>query len=226
MESKIGVVFDFNGTLFFDTPFHVQAWSAVGEEIGYGPVTRRQMETCFSGLPNVEILRQMCPGEEQAWYTAYAQRKEEFYRKAIRAQGAKAALAPGAEDFLRWLNRRPIPFTIASASIRENILFFVDLFRLDRWLDPALIVYDDGSYTDKTAMYSEASRRIRRPDLIVFEDALAGIRAASKRPNTRLIVIRSALLQEQYASYPCIMAVIQDYKNDRRRLETILEAEL
>ena len=59
LDSKTGVVFDFNGTLFFDSPLHVIAWDETAQAIGAGHVDAHTMATLYSGLPNAEILKLM-----------------------------------------------------------------------------------------------------------------------------------------------------------------------
>ena len=55
------------------------------------------------------------------------------------------------------MKEKDIPFTIASASIKENIDFFIESFGLDRWIKPEDIVYDDGTYENKIAMFHKAA---------------------------------------------------------------------
>ena len=56
-----GVIFDFNGTLFFDSEKHVLAWGKMGEELrGYG-IGTEEMQAHFYGVPNnraIEYLLQ------------------------------------------------------------------------------------------------------------------------------------------------------------------------
>ena len=86
MNTINGALFDFNGTLFFDSPLHVTAWDAISMELGAGHVTRTDLDTKFSGLPNKEILKRMVGGSrEPAFYDAYSRRKEAMYRKAALA---------------------------------------------------------------------------------------------------------------------------------------------
>ena len=51
------------------------------------------------------------------------------------------------------IEKENIPFTIASASIKPNIDFFVESFELAKWFDPEKIVYDDGSFANKVKMF-------------------------------------------------------------------------
>ena len=47
-----GVIFDFNGTLFFDSEKHVLAWGKMAEELrGFG-IGLEEMQAHFYGVPN------------------------------------------------------------------------------------------------------------------------------------------------------------------------------
>ena len=76
-----------------------------------------------------------------------------------------------------------IPFTIASASIKENIDFFVESFNLDKWIDPEMIIYDDGSYSNKLIMFKDAAQKLKHnvKDILVFEDSFQELRMHIKR---------------------------------------------
>ena len=51
-----GVIFDFNGTLFYDTPKHKQAWMQYGEQLLGRPVTEQEFQTSMLGRNNRLIL--------------------------------------------------------------------------------------------------------------------------------------------------------------------------
>ena len=207
-----GIIFDFNGTLFFDTEYHVEAWDSISFELTGKHLTRHTLETEYSGMPNIETLRKMTNNtltDEQLEY--YSQKKEAMYRDAVAKTPGGAELAPGAEEFFDFLKQRGIPFTIASSSIIENISFFVKTFRLDRWIDPVDIIYDDGSYTDKVQMFLDAAEKIHAKDkLLIFEDSLSGIKAASK-VNANIIAVYSEQIAPYYKDYPQIIDVIRDF---------------
>lgn len=131
-----------------------------------------------------------------------------------------AKLAPGAVELFDALKEQKVPFTIASASIIENIRFFVEVFHLDQWMDPNLIVYDDGSYRDKTAMYETAFRRLGVEGAYIFEDALAGLDAASKVAGAKIILIDSPAMRPYVRQYPSCIGTVHDFYEGRKRLET------
>ena len=43
MNSYKGVIFDFNGTLFFDNPKHVLAWGKISQEIRHHGISEEEL---------------------------------------------------------------------------------------------------------------------------------------------------------------------------------------
>ena len=119
-------------------------------------------------------------------------------------------LVKGAAELFDWLRANDIPFTIASASIIENIEFFIRYFHLDHWLDPAMIVYDDGSYQDKISMFEEAKKRIHADQILIFEDSLSGIKCAQEI-GADVIALETQSLMHIYKDYPCVIHTMKDY---------------
>ena len=61
------VVFDFNGTLFFDDDKHVAAWNQISEEIREVGITPQELHENINGVPNQQtitffIRRNLYPG--------------------------------------------------------------------------------------------------------------------------------------------------------------------
>lgn len=61
-----GVIFDFNGTLFLDNDKHVKAWSRISQELRGKPITEHELHTYMNGKPNVQIVRYLNDGKEDA----------------------------------------------------------------------------------------------------------------------------------------------------------------
>lgn len=208
-----GVIFDFNGTLFFDSQYHLKVFDQLSMKIAGKHLTMKEMEEKYAGRPNVEIFRIMSDGKlSEQECEAYSRKKEEMYRELVRKTPGGPRLCNGAEELFELLKEERIPFTIASASIQENIDFFVEIFHLDQWIDPADIVYDDGSYHDKRDMFRDAMKKIGVKDhVLVFEDSLSGIRCASSI-GASLIVIDRPTLRSYYAEYPSVLHTVTDMK--------------
>ena len=62
----------------------------------------------------------------------YSKLKEKYYRQFCKEDQATFHLVEGSYDYFKQLKEQKIPFTIASASIKENIDFFVESFHLDK----------------------------------------------------------------------------------------------
>mgnify|MGYP002711779640 CR=1 FL=1 len=79
----------------------------------------------------------------------YSKLKEKYYRQFCKEDQATFHLVEGSYDYFKQLKDQKIPFTIASASIKENIDFFVESFQLDKWMKVDDIIYDNGTYQNK-----------------------------------------------------------------------------
>lgn len=216
-----GVVFDFNGTLLFDDAFHVEAWDKISMEVCGEHLTAEIMDTRYAGFPNKEILRRLSHDtltEEQL--LSLSLRKEELYREIVRNVPGGPKLVPGAEDLFDYLKANGIPCTIASASIIQNIEFFVDIFRLDRWFPMDHIIYDDGSYENKVMMFSDAIDRMHvKERVLIFEDSLSGITCAGK-VGASVVAIRKETMVPYYPKFPHIIGIVPDLVGAEAFLKT------
>ena len=173
------VLLDFNGTMFFDSSLHLEAWSRIYQELF--PLGSDAPDTSlFCGPRNDEILKNMAPWLDASQREFYSEKKEELYRKACLANPEITHLVNGTQAFLRLLREKGVPFALASASIKANIDFFFEIFGLDQWFKREDVVYDDGTYPNKGAMHMEAARRlgVTLADCMVIEDSLSSIRQA------------------------------------------------
>jgi len=206
-------VFDFNGTLFFDTPLHLQVWDSIAMEVRGRGVTPKTIATRYSGMNNVQILQDLAPGRSPEWYQEMSEEKERRYRAAASAMPGGPQMTPGAAEVMDWLQDHQIPMALATASIAANVQFYVSTFHLDRWLSPDRIIYDDGRWPDKIAMYNEAVRRLNAgTSVLIFEDSLTGIRCGASLPGACLFVIDSPALRPYYPDYPQIIRAVPDFR--------------
>lgn len=208
-----GVIFDFNGTLFLDNDKHVKAWSRISREIRGRDITEEELHEHMNGRPNRQIVRYLNGGrEDTALEDEYSERKEAYYREYCREDTPRFHLIDGAEKLFDALKERGIPFTVASASIKPNIDFFVESFHLDRWIRPEDIVYDDGTYADKVKMFEKAAENIGVPldEITVFEDSLAGVNSSVRAGIQDIRLLDSGHIYDQVREIPQIRQVLQD----------------
>lgn len=210
-QSLHGIIFDFNGTLFLDNDKHVKAWSKAAKEIRGSAITEEELYTHMNGKPNKMIVRYLNGGQENSELEDhYSFLKEEYYRDFCREDVENFHLIAGAEALFDDLQAQGIPFTIASASIKPNIDFFVESFNLDKWIKPENIVYDDGTYENKIAMIHKAAQILGLPEekITVIEDSISGIHSALQAGIKDLRLINSANLADQVKDIPEIHQVV------------------
>ena len=183
-----GVIFDFNGTLFYDTPFHNTAWQRMVKELTNTDLDD-DLRVKMHGKNNRDILHCINKNISDEDIIIYSKRKEAIYRDICLENPDKLHLVNGAIELFNYLKEHNIPFTIASASIKENIDFFVKTFNLDRWFDLNKIIYDDGSHNNKISMFNKAAKLIDVDinDCIIFEDSKSGI-AFAKEVSAGMVV--------------------------------------
>jgi HAD superfamily hydrolase (TIGR01509 family) len=177
------LIFDFNGVLIWDRELHREAWKRCAERHVGRSLESAEFEREVLGRPNGYIagyLLERSPSPEEV--AAISSEKEETYRALCRAHPELFVLSPGARWLLDTLSSCGVPKTIATSSEHENLRFFIEELELERWFDPALISYEDGSIPGKPApdIYLRAARRLARSPqrCVVVEDSVAGVEAA------------------------------------------------
>ena len=179
----LGIIFDFNGVLWWDNHLQEQAWSQFAEQFSGIYLTSEEMASQVHGRNNrhtLEFLAGTNLDDEQI--EQLSGQKETIYRDLCLAQGDDFKLSPGATDLLDDLVANGIARAIATASGKDNLDFFMEYLHLDRWFEIENIIYDDGSRPGKPAadIYLQAAEilGLNPEDCVVVEDSLSGIQAA------------------------------------------------
>lgn len=178
-----GIIFDFNGVLWWDTALQEQAWQQFVTELRGTPFSAEELAIHIHGRTNQHTLEYVTGRAlGGAELEALLQRKETIYRRLCLEQGPAFCLSPGAIPLLDFLAAHAIPHTIATASEKTNVAFFIQHLELSRWFDPELIVMDNGVRPGKPApdIYLEAAQTLglAPAECVVVEDSHSGIAAA------------------------------------------------
>lgn len=207
-----GVIFDFNGTLLDDGKYHFEAWKQLAKKYFDYNLTEKELQYTLNGLPNEAIINYLAKANIiKEDNLKYSKEKEALYRQALIK--AKPSLIKGAVQLFQTLNTFSIPFTIASASIKENIDFFIEFFELNKYMDTTKIIYDDGTFNNKEEMYTFAlkSLKLNPEQTLIFEDSLSGIKGAINN-KTKVIAIYNKNLEGHYKNLN-ILKIIHDYND-------------
>lgn len=218
-----GIIFDFNGTLYWDSAKHKQAWREFSKIIRGTEFTDEEMVLHMFGRTNEEIIEYAIGRKpEPEMVKKYGDEKEELYRQMALKDSDNFHLAKGAEEFLDYLKENNIPRTIATMSDKINVKFYFKHFKLGKWFDIEKVVYADGIVPSKPApdIYQIAAKNINLnpQDCIVVEDAISGIKSAYNAGIGKIIAICSEEPYEFYTSMPEVSQIIRDFEEFDRGL--------
>lgn len=188
------VIFDFNGTLFWDTKLHNKAWDIFLTKHNLH-VSDEDKFKKMHGKNNHDLLQDVFNNSlsEEKIYE-YTMEKELLYQKLC-LETNFLQLAPGVEEFLNFLKNNQIPFTIATASGKENVDFYFEHLSIPQWFDYDKVIYNNGKIKGKPdpEIYELAMKTIgvKPEDTTIFEDAIAGLESARNAKAGRIIVVNS-----------------------------------
>lgn len=219
-----GIIFDFNGTLFWDSEKHLEAWREFSKRLRPHPFTDEEMRDYMFGRTNEDIIAYLIgkkPSKEMV--DTLGQEKEAVYRQMCRDDAQNTHLAPYAEEFLGWLKENNIPRTIATMSEKSNVDFYIKEFNLEKWFDIDKIVYSDGTIKGKPApdIYEIAAGKLglKPQECVVVEDAVSGIEAARAAGIGKIVAVASMESPDLYKDIPAVSLIIKDFKDFRAILE-------
>jgi beta-phosphoglucomutase len=191
-----GVIFDFNGTLFWDSRLHEQAWRTFAIDHAKKQMTDYDMKNHVHGRINRDIIqfilnKKLNPEEIQE----FSDIKEKIYRKLIFMDKSYLKLAPGTEALLNYLKEINLPMNIATSAEGSNLDFYFEYLKINRWFDQLKVAYDDGTIKPKPApdIFIKAAANINLDirDCLVAEDSLTGIMSAQNAKAARIIYVEN-----------------------------------
>ena len=183
MKKLSGILFDFNGTLFFDSFIHIEAFKKVFVKFGKDVPTDEYIAENLFGITNEMIYKQNFNANanfEECERFRIA--KENYYYDICLSSPKKMKLVSGVTEMLDYIKAAKIPYCIATGSGLEEVEFFIKHLGLDRWFSFDNIVYTNGTFRSKPYpdCYLLAAKRLSLSpsECLVFEDGTSGIKAA------------------------------------------------
>lgn len=223
-----GIIFDFNGTLYWDSALHYQAWREFSKILRGYEFTDEEMRDKMFGHTNEDIIEYAIGKKpDKMMVEKYAKEKESLYRKRCLLDPENFKLAPGATEFLDYLKENNIPRTIATMSEWDNVEFYIKEFELAKWFDIDKIVYSNGKIPGKPApdIFMIAAEKIGLSpcDCVVVEDAIAGIKSAESAGIGKIIAIASMEPVEFYQKINAVEKIIKDFNEFDRSIFQICQ---
>ena len=194
------IIFDFNGTLFWDTSYHNRAFDIFLQKHNI-TLTDQEKRIKIHGRSNQDIMTAIFKREftnEEA--APLAIEKELIYQDLCFND---LFLAPGAEDLLNTLKFNQIPFTIATSCGIENVDYYFKNMNLNNWFTQSDIIFNDGSLRAKPFpdLFIAATKKlnISAIETVFFEDSIAGIKAAENAGAGKIVIVNST--NEDFSNY-------------------------
>jgi HAD superfamily hydrolase (TIGR01509 family) len=205
-----GVIFDVDGTLLDNMPFHIEAFNAFNANHGL-PALTDERRAWMDGKRNSDIF----PGLFERALTrdevrAMSAEKESTYRRL--SSGRLTPLA-GLMRLLDALEARGVPVALATSAPRENVAHTLGELGLLSRLGVVARSDDVAHGKPEPDVFFEAARRLGVPAdrCLAFEDAPAGIVAARRAGMTCVGVATSHPPETLGATDPPPHWVIRDY---------------
>lgn len=183
MRTDKALIFDFNGTLFWDTEYHRQAWGAISLRLRNRPLANEESHH-LNGRTNAETIAYLlgrAPSEEEVF--RISMEKEDLY-KHICLGHRPLSLAPGAITLFKRAKQAGFQLAIATSAGEGNVRLYEAWFSLSEYVPPSLVIHDNGKRKGKPEpdIYQDTCKALGlRPEACtVFEDTKAGILSASR----------------------------------------------
>lgn len=212
-----GVIFDFNGTMFFDDDKHVISWKQFADYKFHVNLTDQEFDKHIHGHNNAEILSYLAKKDftkEEVFQLA--KEKELLYQRLCEEDKENLHLTAGLENFLTDLKEHGVKLAIATASMKPNVDWYIKTFGLLRYFKKENIIYDDGTLErgkPDPLIYQKAFQAldISPDEAVIFEDSLSGLQSAIASKAKYVISISDR--KEKNFDLPGISLKLTDFRN-------------
>src|SRR5215470_19678102 len=122
MQQRKAFLFDLNGTMINDMPYHVSAWHRIVTELGASISLEKMKEECYG--KNHDVIERIFPGRfTHDQKTTMSLQKEAQYQHDFRPY---LKLIDGLDQFLQETHGVGVKLAIGSAAITFNIDFVLE----------------------------------------------------------------------------------------------------
>lgn len=218
------VIFDFNGTLFNDSHLHEKAWNLFIQDFLGKKISPEEFSK-IHGRTNQLVLESLMEKElSKREIERLSSKKEATYRELVLRE-TNPKLIDGVTDYFDFLIDHSIPMNIATASEKDNLDFYFDIFKLDKWFDYSKIVYNDGTLNSKPApdYYIKAFENVGATvnEMIVFEDSPIGLLGAKNANANKIVAVATDNNHEKLKNDGIADFIIDDFTD--LRIQKILK---
>jgi beta-phosphoglucomutase len=207
LEGAWAAIFDMDGTLIDNTPYHFKSWQALFKKYGKGELSRETYYTEISGVPVMETIRRIFGSDhDEVGLKELLREKEEFYRKEY---APYLVAINGLENLLTELKNAGVKMAMATSATVEDIDFILNKIPIREDFDMIVNSAMVSKPKPDPQIFLKAAEKLNMDPskCIVFEDSLAGVRAANSA-GMKVVAITTSHKPEEL--HP-VNLVINDY---------------
>jgi beta-phosphoglucomutase len=209
MTKATGFIFDMDGTLVDNMPYHTISWQHLLAEMGVN-MSGQEIERRNHGtLP--EVIRIMLGDQlSEAEVVTIGERKEQLYR-AIYCPHLQ--LLAGCQEFLEQANLLRVPMAVATMANHVNVAFVLDGLGIRDYFKIVIGEEDVRQGKPSPEAFYLAAQGLQLPseNCIVFEDSLSGVEAA-QRAGMKVVFLSTSLNASNLTASPSILQITDDYE--------------
>lgn len=208
-------IFDLNGTMVNDMPYHIKAWHEKIIELG-GNLTLEEMKhQCYG--KNDELLERVFPGKYSLEdRIEIGNAKEALYRIEFKPS---LRLIDGLDSFLKKADQENIKMAIGSAAIMDNINFVIQNMDIEHYFKAIISANDvqESKPHPETFLKCAQALHIDPAHCLVFEDTPKGVECALNAGMQAVVILG----EHQAAEFEQFDNVIH-YANNYEGLDNFL----
>jgi beta-phosphoglucomutase len=176
---NFAVIFDMDGTMVNNTPYHYRTWKVMFEKYGLGELTSNRYYAEFSGVPIIDTIQRLFSDVSDSGKLQQLVKEKETIYQELYTPHAKPV--DGLVELLTELKLAGIKLAIASSASIHDIDFVLKHIDVRNYFD----VIIDGSQVSQgkpsPQIFLKAAEHLQTlpENCIVFEDSVAGIKAGN-----------------------------------------------
>ena len=221
MKADIGVIFDMDGVIMDNNPYHEKAWK-IFCEIYNVPLSDEELHKYVFGRiakDTIDYIFKKDHSQEEV--DRYVDEKEGLYRKmyidSIR-------LVDGLKDFLEELKDNKIPSAIATSAPPDNVEFVFINLPIRNYFKFVLDASDIKNGKPDPEIYNKSILKLgMKPEqCVVFEDSLSGVQAANDA-GAFVIALSTTHQPEEFHN---VGGIIKNFREiDYKKLKSLINKE-
>ena len=213
--SLAAAIFDLDGTLIDNNPYHIKAWKEYLKRMGR-ELSDEEYKINFNGRTNRDVVeylhgRKMTDEEAAPYYLEKEAMYRELYQPYINP-------IPGLIDLLKELKSNDIPMAIATSGITVNIEFMFNHLPIREYFKEFIHSSHIKKGKPDPEIYLKSAEKLRvdPSECVAFEDALVGIKSA-KGAGMKVIALTTTHTKKELSSADLVIKNYTEVNIDKMK---------